>query len=114
MRLGLYAERVLPELVGTDSSVDAKWFSIMGQPPLREVVETALGLPDAFGQVDIDQQLDVFKERSNRILGISDPSEFAEPEILENVINTFLARSQLNSFGAGAASGQIALTLLSG
>lgn len=78
------------------------------------MVETALGLPDAFGQVDIDQQLDVFKERSNRILGISDPSEFADPEILENVINTFLARSQLNSFGAGASSGQIALTLLSG
>ena len=114
MRLGLYAERVLPELVGIDSSVDAKWFSIMGQPPLREVVETALGLPDAFGQVDIDQQLDVFKERSNRILGISDPSEFADPEILDNVINTFLARSQLNSFGGGASSGQIALTLLSG
>ncbi|MEL7091360.1 MAG: DUF1217 domain-containing protein [Pseudomonadota bacterium] len=113
MRLGLYAERVLPELVSDDSSIDAKWFSIMGQPPLREVVETALDLPDAFGQVDIDQQLEVFKDRADRVLGISDPAELADPEVLENVINTFLARSQLNAFGSGASSGQIALTLLS-
>lgn len=114
MRLGLYAERVLPELVGEDSSVDAKWFSIMGQPPLREVVETALGLPNAFGQVDIDQQLAVFKDRSQRIFGVSDPSQFANTETLENLVNTYLARSQINNFGGGASSGQIALTLLSG
>lgn len=113
MRLALYAERILPEVVGDDSSVDAKWFSIMGQPPLREVIETALGLPDAFGQVDIDQQLSVFKERSERVLGISDPAELAEPEKLTDLINTYLARSQLESFGFGASGGQIALTLLS-
>ncbi|MFL4469469.1 DUF1217 domain-containing protein [Tateyamaria armeniaca] len=112
MRVALYAERVLPDVVGGDGSSAQKWFSIMGQPPLRNLFETALGLPDAFGQADIDFQLGVFQDRAERIFGVSDPAEFAEPENLERVVNAFLARSQLEAGGAGSSSAAIALTLL--
>lgn len=114
MRIALYAERTLPEVVGSDSSDTAKWFSIMGQPPLRSFFETALGLPSEFGQVDIDQQLEVFQDRAERILGISEPSEMADPEIMDKLVTNYLARSQLNTFGGGASSGAIALALLGG
>ncbi len=114
MRIALYAERTLPDVVSTDSSATAKWFSIMGQPPLRSLFETALGLPSEFGQVDIDQQVEVFEERANRILGVSDPSDFADPEVMDTLVTNYLARSQLNTFGAGASSGAIALALLGG
>ncbi|MEX0369541.1 MAG: DUF1217 domain-containing protein [Tateyamaria sp.] len=113
MRIALYAERVLPELAREGSTEAAKWFSIMGQPPLREMFETALGLPEAFGQVDIDQQLSVFQERSERVLGISDPSELADPDTLDRVITSYLARSQLDEFGSASSRAAIALTLLS-
>ena len=113
MRIALYAERTLSDVVSTQGSDASKWFTIMGQPPLRSLFETALGLPDAFGQVDIDQQLRVFQERSERIFGVTDPAEFAQPEVLSNVISSYLARSQLNSFGTATTGASIALTLLS-
>lgn len=113
MRIALYAERTLGDVVGTDGSEAFKWFTIMGQPPLRSLFETALGLPTAFGQVDIDQQLNVFQERSEQIFGVSDPAEFADPEVLDDLITTYLARSQLNSFGTETSGAAIALTLLS-
>lgn len=114
MRIALYAERTLPDAMSTDSSQAAKWFTIMGQPPLRSMFETALGLPEAFGQVDIDQQLSVFQERSESVFGVSDPSEFADPEVLDKVITSYLARSQLGSIGAATTGASIALTLLGG
>lgn len=114
MRIALYAERTLPDLVQSNSSEASKWFSIMGQPPLRSLFETALGLPQAFGQVDIDQQLSVFQERSERLLGVTDPAEFAEPQNLDRLVTTYLARSQLGNLGTGASSASIALTLLGG
>ncbi|WP_299047554.1 DUF1217 domain-containing protein [uncultured Tateyamaria sp.] len=114
MRIALYAERTLPALVQSDGTDASKWFGIMGQPPLRSLFETALGLPEAFGQVDIDQQLTVFQERSERILGVSSPAEIAEPETLDRLITTFLARAQLGASGGGASGAAIALTLLGG
>jgi hypothetical protein len=113
MRIALYAERTLPEVVNTNGSEASKWFTIMGQPPLRSLFETALGLPEAFGQVDIDQQLGVFQERSERFFGITNPSDFSDPEVLDQVITSYLARSQLESFGTGSSGAAIALTLLS-
>ncbi|WP_299728730.1 DUF1217 domain-containing protein [uncultured Tateyamaria sp.] len=112
MRVALYAERVLADVVSGDGSSASKWFSIMGQPPLRNLFETAFGLPDAFGQADIDFQLGVFQDRASRLFGITDPSQIAEPEILDRVVSSFLARSQLEAGGAGSSSAAIALTLL--
>ncbi|GGX38442.1 flagellar protein [Tateyamaria omphalii] len=113
MRIALYAERTLPDVVTGSGSDASKWFGIMGQPPLRTLFETALGLPQAFGQADIDQQLSVFQERSERILGVSDPADFAETETLDRLVTTYLARSQLAQIGSGASGASIALTLLS-
>ena len=64
MRVALYGQRKLAEVVGVEGTQAQKWFSIMGQPPLREIFQTAFNLPASFGQVDIDQQLGVFEERA--------------------------------------------------
>jgi hypothetical protein len=112
MRIALFAERTLPELVGGDGSNDAKWFTIMGQPPLREMFEKALGLPKSFGQIDIDQQLVVFKERSVSVFGSSDLAQFEDPDAVQDLITQYLARSQIANIGGGASSNSIALQLL--
>jgi len=113
MRIALYAERTLEDVVGGDGSEAQKWFSIMGQPPLRSLFETALGLPTAFGQIDIDQQLEVFKDRAEKLLGVSDPTDFSNPDTLDSLITNYLARAQLSDFGGASSSGAIALALLS-
>ncbi len=114
MRIALFAQRELEEVAVMDGSVNTKWFTIMGDPPLRQLFEKALGLPASVGQIDIDQQLGIFKERSQSVFGSDDPALFADPDVRDDAITKFILRDQLSAFGGGQSSTSIALTLLSG
>ncbi|MEP4628150.1 MAG: flagellar protein, partial [Paracoccaceae bacterium] len=59
-----------------------------------------------------DFQLGVFQDRAERYFGVSDPAEFADPEIMDRLVSTYFARTQLDASGAGASGAAIALTLL--
>lgn len=100
LRLALYFERRLPEVVETGSSDDTHWFRIMGDEALRSVMETALGLPEAFGQLDIDKQLEVFQAKTTARFGVETLSEMTSPENLEEVVRLFLLREQVSDIGA--------------
>lgn len=91
---------------------DTKWLTIMGEPPLRALFERAFNLPTEFGQADIDQQLEVFKQRARAEFSTDNLTEIASPQNIDSLITKFLARSQLGSFNASANSASIALTLL--
>lgn len=114
LRVALYAERVLPELAGREISNNAKWFTILGDPPLRQMFEKALALPQAIGQIDIDQQLTVFKDRAQRVFGTDELSFFGANDAIQDAIDKFIARDQLSAFNTGASGASIALTLLQG
>ncbi len=111
LRLALNASRELVDIVTSDESENTKWFSIMGQEPLRKVFETALGLPTSFGQLDLDRQLEDFKSRASSQLGIESLEELADPELLDKLVERFILRDQVSAFAA-QSSGSIALTLL--
>lgn len=113
MRIALYAERTLPELAASSDSTNAKWFSIMGDPPMREFMEKALNLPAGIGQVDIDQQLELFKESAREVFGSDDLSAFTEDDAIQDAITRFVVRDQISQFSSAATSpGAVALTLL--
>lgn len=112
LRLALNFERLLPEQATGDGSNDAKWFRIMGTPPLRAVIEGALGLPAAFGQIDLDQQLSVMKTKSKQRFGSDNLADLAQPKALNRMVQSFLVRRQIDDIAAGTAPGQIALSLL--
>jgi hypothetical protein len=114
MRFALYAEREMGGLAVSDMSNDAKWFTLMAEPPLRTLFEKAFNLPSAFGQIDIDQQLNVFKERAKREFGSDDLSLFSDPVRVQELITKFIVRDQISQFNSGFSSGAIALTLLRG
>lgn len=111
MRLGLNADRELVRLALSDESEDTKWFKILGTPPLRTVFETALGLPDGFAQLDIDRQLEVFKEKSKSKLGIENVDSLANEDAREDLIRTFLVRDQIKAV-TFQSSTSIALSLI--
>ena len=113
LRLALNAKRELAELAGGSDENDTKWFRLMGNAPLRQVMETALGLPDGFGQLDLDQQLVVFREKAERQLGDGEISQFTEPEAVERLVQRFLVRAQIAEVQTTTA-GTVALTLLQG
>lgn len=112
LRLAMNFGPGLADLVSDDISDDAKWFSLMGNPPLREVVETALGLPTSFGALDIDKQLETFKERASATFGSEKIDGFSDPEAQEKMIRLFLLRSEVAQTSQ-ISSAQSALTLLS-
>jgi hypothetical protein len=112
LRIALYAERKLPSLAAENSSEKAKWFSIMGESPLRAVFDTVFGLPSAFGQQDIDKQREVFQERAERMFGSSDPAQFSDPEVLQDLMTKYVALSQIKAFNTNTSSASLALMLL--
>jgi Protein of unknown function (DUF1217) len=112
MRVALYAQRELTELAASEAGDTAKWFTIMGLPPMREMFEVALALPGGLAKIDLDQQLGIFKDKLLSVTGSSEISQFTDPEAMERLTNLYLARSQINGLGDGYSSGATALALL--
>ena len=111
LRLALGFGRDLSDIVGRQTTNDGRWFGVMGNTPVRKVIETALGLPASFGRLDLDRQLSGFRDAAQRVLGRGEVADFSDPQIQEKVIRLFLIRSEAQA-GAGTSSGQIALSLL--
>lgn len=111
MRLALTADRELSDISSRRGTENSLWFNIMGNPPLRSIFETALGLPKSFGALDIDRQLSTFRDKAERAFGNGEISQFADPSKREELIRLFLVRSQVNQSQA-ASSGSVALTML--
>ncbi|SPH23450.1 hypothetical protein DEA8626_02513 [Defluviimonas aquaemixtae] len=112
LRLALTAERELAELAMRDLSGDAKWLTALGSAPLREVLQTAFGLPDSFAQIDLDRQVAVLKGRADRYLGGGDLAQFQDPGKVEDLVRLYLLRSQIQGFGAGYSPQSVALSVL--
>lgn len=115
LRLALGLERELDSINSQSSlSDDARWYSVMANTALRTVFEVALGLPESFGSLDIDVQLEEFRSRAEQRLGTGEISDFSDPELLDELRTRFLSGAEARSLVENSlGSGQIALSLLS-
>ena len=111
-RLALNAEREIPLLAERATSDTAKWYAILGSPPLREVVQTALGLPKSFATIDLDQQVAVLKEKTAAAFGTTTVSQFSDPKKMDALVRQFQFRAQIQEQGAASSPASIALALL--
>jgi hypothetical protein len=111
LRLALNAQRSLTELASAQSTDTTKWLRVLGNPPLRQVFETALGLPPTFGKLDVDRQLSEVQDKAKRQLGIKSISDLADPALQEKLIQRFLLRAQVQEIGT-ATGAALALQLL--
>lgn len=113
-RLALNTERELASLAGRNVGEDTKWFSILGSAPLRQVFQTALGLPSSFSSIDLDQQLGVLKARMESQFGSEGISQFTDPEKMAKLVRSYLVRSEIATSTAAAGPSSVALQLLQG
>lgn len=113
MRLALNLGPALKDVLDQTKGADAQWFAVMGNAPLRQVFEGALGLPASFGKLDIDQQLTEFKTRAQATFGTSALADLADPAQQDRMIRLYLVRSQANATTI-ASGASIALSLLGG
>jgi len=70
------------------------------------------GLPSGFGQIDLDQQLEVFRDRTRALTGSSEMAQFADQDARDRLITVFMARAQLASGGVSLSGSATALQLL--
>ena len=94
LRLALNAQREIPALAAKASSEDTKWYTILGNTPMRTVVQGALGLPDSTASLDVDQQLAMFKDRASRIFGSDSVKQFTSPAQMEGMVRRYLVKVQ--------------------
>lgn len=112
LRLAMNAERELGKLAAKSSSETTKWFTVLGDTPLRAVFEKALGLPTAFGKLDVDKQLDMIRQKAESQLGSADIAQFADSDAVTRLIRRFLVRAEIGQSGASTSAAQTALTIL--
>lgn len=113
MRLALGLDSALSAIAERDTTDNGRWFTVMGQGPVRSVFETALGLPASVGALDLDQQLVIFRERAEAYFGDGEIAQFTDAAKREELVRRFLVLSDLQG-GATSATvgGSAALTLL--
>ena len=114
LRLALNFRREILTYANANDPEGVAWFSAMGDLPVRRVLEGAFGLPSSFGQLDIDRQRDVLRDKSSSTFGDRSLAVFNDPEVLDKAINRFLARASINDGPSTSTPGFAALTILQG
>ena len=113
-RIALNAEREIAALASKTGSEDTKWFTVLGNAPLRETFQTALGLPSSFAAIDLDKQLATIKAKTKSVFGSDTISQFADAAKMEKLVRTYIVRAEIGAATNGAGPGSVALQLLSG
>ncbi len=112
MRLALNFEREIGKYAGGPFPETVSWFQLMANPPLREVFETAFGLPKSIGTLDLDRQRALFQSANERVFGSKSMEVFKDPENMDKLLRNFFAREQINSGPGPLTRGTAAVTLM--
>jgi hypothetical protein len=112
MRLAMGLDRALKDIADLSTTDNGRWYTVMGQPPVRTVFETALGLPKSIGALDLEQQLVAFREKASTRFGNGEVSQFADPEKRQELVRLFLLRADISGPSSGTTGSSTALTLL--
>ena len=114
MRLSLNYQAEIDGLTRGASSDRTVLFRVLGNVPVRTVLESAMNLPSEVRSLPLERQADMFQERISSVLGISDLSELASEENIGKVIRRFHAVQSITQGPSPTAPGSTALTLLTG
>jgi len=113
MRLAMNFRREIQKIAAGETVDRVGWFQIMGQTPLRTVVEKAFNLPSSIAVIDLDQQKKIFEDRANDIFDAKSPAVFSDPEIVEEVLKRFFLQTELSRGPTSTTRGVAALSMLS-
>lgn len=116
VRLALNFKREVSNYIPATAETDrngTSWFRMMGNSPIRSVLETAFGLPTAIGSLDIDKQKELFEAKAASIFGSSSAKIFENPDNVDRLVRDYMARAQIASGPNSSTPGMAAVSLLS-
>lgn len=114
MRLALNYEADIKGLTGNGSSETAILYRLLGNVPVRTVLETSLNLPTDIRKLPIEKQAEILKNGIQKQLGISDVKDLAGPDQVDRLIKRFHALESVRNGAANYSPAANALTLLNG
>lgn len=112
MRLALGFKREIAEFANSDGADTFAWFSVMGNQPLRTVLEAAYSLPTSFGTLDVDKQRDILKDRTNSMFGDTSLEVFNDETAIDSLVDRFLTTMQIRNSTQSGSGGSAALSIL--
>lgn len=112
LRFSLAYARKMPEIVEGLRTDIAGWFQILGDPPTRRVLETALGFPSEFGALAIDDQVTRLRNAVLKRFDVSSVRDLATPDMIETVTRRFLLMDQMRESQAAMSGAAVALSIL--
>lgn len=114
MRLAMNFRREIAAIANGSNVDEVGWFQIMGQEPLRAVMEGAFGLPSSIGSADIDQQRELFERKADQFFGGKSPAVFKDPLKVEEALRRFFVQSEIQNGPTASTPGSAALSVLTG
>ncbi len=114
MRLALNYQSDIEGLMGNGSSETAILYRLLGNVPVRTVLETSLNLPTDIRKLPIEKQAEILKTGLQKQLGINDVTDLASPDQIDRVIKRFHALQSIKDGAANYSPAANALTLLNG
>lgn len=103
LRIALNFAREVDALAKRPSFETSGWLQIMGDEPLRRVMDAAFGLPTEVAQLDLDTQQELYSNRAAALFGTSSPTALADPLNVVTALERYLlAQEQASQPGVGA------------
>lgn len=114
MRLSLNYQQKIVDIAGTGASNDAIAYRILGNVPVKTVLEKALNLPSDLSKQPIEKQAEMLRDKLSSAFGISDLGDLVMPDNVDAVIRRFHVMETVNTGPSALTPGYTALTLLGG
>ncbi|KCZ92234.1 DUF1217 domain-containing protein [Hyphomonas johnsonii] len=112
MRLSLNYKSEIGTILGNGSSDNAILYRMLGDVPMRTVLEGAMNLPSDIRNLPIERQAEILKGRLQSTLGIQKLTDLKSPEMVEKVIQRYHAMQAISQSINATSPGAAALTLL--
>ncbi len=114
LRLALNFQSEIGQIVLSGASDRTTLYRLLGDVPMRTVLERAAGLPQDIRKMDIDKQASLLQSRLEERLKVSALTDLAKPAVTQRIIERFLAADALSQSAGGASSQARVLDLFSG
>jgi len=92
LRLALNFKREIAAVAQSPGAAQAGWYQVMGNQPLRQVIEAAFGLPSQSAQLDLEDQKRLFERKAQNMFGEPTVGAFLEPANVNRAIEIYLLR----------------------
>jgi len=113
-RLAMNFRREVKAIASGVNADRVGWLQIMGQRPIRTVIEAAFGLPASTANLDIDRQRLIFERKSEGLFGVRSASAFLDDANVELALRRFFTKAGAQADASAGVRNAAVISLIAG